>query len=94
LQSSLLIGTDGIWGPLTAASVVAIKDVSTAIGNFTGARARYYRSLKNFPYFGRGWINRTLVIERDSRALLNDSRSVPLVPEPFVWTAKSYEDAT
>jgi lysozyme family protein len=93
LQSSLLIRADGVWGPLTAASVVAIKDVSTAIGNFTGARARYYRALRNFAYFGRGWINRTLVIERDSRSLLTDSRSVSLVPGPFVWTAKAYEDA-
>ena len=57
IQRALNITADGIIGPVT---VKAIQDTNAEefINNFTNAKESFYRSLANFPTFGRGWLNR------------------------------------
>ena len=55
IQQSLNVHPDGVIGPVT---LKAIQDAEEFINNFTAAKEVFYRSLSNFPTFGRGWLNR------------------------------------
>jgi lysozyme family protein len=92
LQAALQIGVDGVWGPVTAAAIGRITNVAATIEAFCGARARYYRRLRNFVYFGRGWIRRALAIQNDSLAMLTSTSGL-MVEREFVRTAKAYPEA-
>jgi len=58
LQSSLGLVSDGIVGPRVRAKI-AESNIADLIKNFSESRREYYKSLKTFPIFGRGWLNRT-----------------------------------
>jgi lysozyme family protein len=91
LQAALQIRVDGVWGPATAAAVTRITNVAATIEAFCGARARYYRRLKNFVYFGRGWIRRALAIQNESLAMLTTTSGI-MVEREYVYTAKAYPE--
>jgi lysozyme family protein len=57
LQSSIGCVPDGVIGPATR-RLISDSNSATLIGKFSEARREYYRSLKNFPIFGKGWLNR------------------------------------
>ena len=57
LQSALGLVPDGIIGPRTR-GVISDSNCATLITKFSEARREYYRSLKNFPIFGKGWVAR------------------------------------
>lgn len=68
LQMICGAAADGHIGPGTIAAVnqaVAIKGMGDICRRFMNARRDYYRSLKNFPIFGRGWLNRCDRIEAE-----------------------------
>lgn len=56
-QQSLGCVADGIIGPKTR-ELIRASDVSKLIAKFSETRREYYRSLKLFPTFGKGWLNR------------------------------------
>jgi lysozyme family protein len=58
LQEAIGVVADGIIGPRTMARINE-SNVVTLIDNFSEARRKFYRGLKLFPVFGRGWLNRT-----------------------------------
>jgi lysozyme family protein len=58
LQDAIGVVADGIIGPRTMAKINE-ANVETLIDKFSEARRAYYRVLKLFPVFGRGWLNRT-----------------------------------
>jgi lysozyme family protein len=58
LQDAIGVVADGIIGPRTMARINE-ANVETLIDKFSEARRAYYRGLKLFPVFGRGWLNRT-----------------------------------
>ena len=58
LQEAIGVVPDGIIGPRTMAKI-AEANVETIIDEFSEARRKFYRGLKLFPVFGRGWIART-----------------------------------
>jgi len=58
LQDAIGVVPDGIIGPRTMAKINE-ANVETLIDKFSEARRAYYRGLKLFPVFGRGWLNRT-----------------------------------
>ena len=35
------------------------SNIADVIKSFSESRREYYKSLKNFPIFGKGWISRT-----------------------------------
>jgi len=58
LQDAIGVVADGIIGPRTMARINE-ANVETLIDSFSEARRQFYRGLKTFPVFGRGWLNRT-----------------------------------
>jgi lysozyme family protein len=58
LQDAIGVVADGIIGPRTMARINE-ANVETLIDKFSEARTDYYKGLKLFPVFGRGWLNRT-----------------------------------
>ena len=57
LQSTIGCVPDGIIGPSTR-SLICVSNSATLITKFSESRRDYYRSLKTFPIFGRGWLSR------------------------------------
>jgi lysozyme family protein len=57
LQQSIGCVPDGIIGPRTR-ELISSSNGATLIAKFSETRREYYRSLKLFPVFGRGWLNR------------------------------------
>ena len=58
LQDSIGVVTDGVIGPKTMAKINE-ANVETLIDKFSEARTAFYKGLKTFPVFGKGWLNRT-----------------------------------
>ena len=67
LQSSLGCLADGVIGPRTR-ELISSSDVSKLIAKFSEARRDYYRALKLFPTFGRGWLAR---VDREEKEALD-----------------------
>jgi lysozyme family protein len=58
LQDSIGLVMDGIIGPITMARINE-ANVETLIDKFSETREDYYKGLKLFPVFGKGWLSRT-----------------------------------
>jgi lysozyme family protein len=58
LQDAIGVVADGVIGPNTMAKINE-ANVETLIDKFSEARTAYYKGLKLFPVFGRGWTART-----------------------------------
>ena len=69
IQRALNITADGVIGPVT---LKAIQDANAEdfINNFTNAKESFYRSLANFPTFGRGWLNRVAESKRIAEEMI------------------------
>jgi lysozyme family protein len=57
LQQSIGCVPDGIIGPRTR-ELISSSNGATLIAKFSETRREYYRSLKLFSVFGKGWLNR------------------------------------
>lgn len=66
-QQSLGLVPDGIIGPRTR-ELISTSNTATLITKFSEARREYYKSLKTFPAFGRGWLAR---VDREESEALN-----------------------
>jgi lysozyme family protein len=66
LQLSIGCVPDGVIGPTTR-GLISNSNSATLIAKFSESRREYYRSLKNFPIFGKGWLSR--VDREESEAL-------------------------
>ena len=62
LQKALSISADGLWGPQTDLAVKGIFNLRHVITFYKTYRESYYRALKGFQYFGKGWISRAEII--------------------------------
>jgi lysozyme family protein len=58
LQEAIGVVADGVIGPRTMARINE-ANVETLIDKFSEARTAFYKGLKTFPVFGRGWLSRT-----------------------------------
>ena len=67
LQSSIGCLPDGVIGPRTR-GLIRDSDITTLVAKFSKARREYYRSLKTFPIFGKGWLTR---VDREESEALN-----------------------
>ena len=67
LQQCVGVSVDGAIGPITITAVKS-KDPEELIEKFSEARELFYRGLKTFDVFGRGWLNR--VNHSNANALL------------------------
>jgi lysozyme family protein len=57
LQSSIGCVPDGVIGPATR-TLIFVSNSANLIAKFSETRREYYRSLKTFPIFGKGWLSR------------------------------------
>ena len=57
LQQSLGCVPDGVIGPRTR-ELISSSNGANLISKFSETRREYYRSLKTFPIFGKGWLSR------------------------------------
>jgi len=57
LQQSIGCVPDGVIGPRTR-ELISASNSANLISKFSETRREYYRSLKTFPIFGRGWLSR------------------------------------
>ena len=67
IQRALKITADGVIGPVT---IKAIQDAEDFINSFSAAKESFYRSLTNFPTFGKGWLNRVAESKKAAEGML------------------------
>jgi len=73
LQQSVGAVVDGRLGPQTLASInnyYAANKISL-IERYSDAKEAYYKSLKTFPLFGKGWLNRIDIVENRAKVMAN-----------------------
>lgn len=68
LQRSVGTAQDGLIGPITLAAVRR-QPPAALVRAYTSTRLHYYRSLKHWPTFGRGWTRRARTAETRALAL-------------------------
>jgi len=73
LQEIVGSAADGVLGPRTLAAV-AEQDVLSLIRQYSEERRRFYKSLKTFPVFGRGWLRRVNEVEAKAKEMQDDVR--------------------
>ena len=69
MQSAVGVTPDGGFGPLTMAAVKAIDPIEL-INKFSQAKEDFYRSLSQFPTFGKGWLNRVADVKVKANSML------------------------
>jgi len=70
-QSSLGCLADGVIGPKTR-ELISTSNVSKLIAKFSDSRRDYYKALKSFPTFGRGWLAR---VDNEEQEALNMAKN-------------------
>ncbi len=63
LQRALGVADDGHIGIITSTAVRNSNPIKL-VSDYSDERRAFYRSLKTFKYFGKGWLNRTSTIEQ------------------------------
>ena len=71
LQQSIGCLSDGIIGSRTR-SLISASNSATLISKFSETRREYYRSLKSFPIFGRGWLARVDKEEQEALQMIKN----------------------
>jgi lysozyme family protein len=71
LQQSIGCVPDGVIGPKTR-DLISSSNGSALIAKFSEARREYYKSLKTFPIFGKGWLAR---VDREEAEALDMTKN-------------------
>ena len=71
LQQSIGCVPDGVIGPRTR-ELISSSNGTTLIAKFSETRREYYKSLKTFPIFGKGWIAR---VDREEAEALDMAKN-------------------
>ena len=71
LQQSIGLVPDGVIGPRTR-GLIFDSNCATLIVKFSEVRREYYRALKTFPIFGKGWLNR---VDNEETEALNMAKN-------------------
>jgi len=78
LQRLVGVAQDGDIGPQTLAAIEAFSKgkgtPSVIIQLFGAEREAYYRSRKQYPIFGRGWVRRTKEVTAEALSMLQSER--------------------
>jgi lysozyme family protein len=71
LQQSIGCVPDGVIGPRTR-ELISASNSANLIAKFSETRREYYRSLKTFPIFGKGWLAR---VDREEQEALDMTKN-------------------
>lgn len=74
LQSALGVSVDGMIGEETIGAAQAHPDRNALIARVCAIRMRFLRSLRTWPYFGRGWTSRVTGVEKLAKAIAAGSK--------------------
>lgn len=69
MQSALGVTPDGGLGPITMKAVLAADPVEL-IEKFSAEKEAFYRSLKTFETYGKGWLNRVAAVKVKANSML------------------------
>ena len=69
LQDAVGVPADGGLGPITMKAVLAADPVEL-IEKFSEGKEAFYRSLKTFETYGKGWLNRVAAVKVKSTSML------------------------
>jgi lysozyme family protein len=67
LQEALGVAADGAFGPITKTAVEA-ADLPSLLARYSTAREAFYRGLKTFATFGKGWLSRLSAVTDKAKA--------------------------
>lgn len=70
IQYALAVGVDGVWGQQTWGAIEK-TDPATLIKNFAQVKRSWYRGLKQFPIYGKGWIRRVDESEKSALGMID-----------------------
>jgi lysozyme family protein len=71
-QSAIGCVPDGVIGPATRGLILG-SNTATLVAKFSEARREYYKSLKTFPVFGKGWLARVDREEKEALQMCKNS---------------------
>jgi lysozyme family protein len=63
LQRALQVKDDGHFGIITMQAVQTCPDIEGLIKAYTARRIDFYKALKTFQWFGRGWTSRAIACQ-------------------------------
>jgi lysozyme family protein len=69
LQRALGVTPDGAIGPATLAAIRSADGI-TLLRAFSAEKEKFYRGLKTFATFGKGWMNRIAHVETDAKTMI------------------------
>lgn len=69
LQEAVGVTADGIIGQGTLQAVQK-TNTRSLLENFSAEKTEFYQSLKTFPTFGKGWLNRVAEVKTISEAMI------------------------
>lgn len=69
MQSALGVSSDGVIGRMTI-KALRDADANELIEKFSDAKETYYKSLKTFETFGKGWMRRVAEVKGHASAML------------------------
>lgn len=89
LQRALGVSVDGMVGMETMQAANSASNVVDLIHRMSEQRRAFYRVLKQFPRYGRGWLARTDRVENAAHAM---APATPVAPTVSVSTASPKAD--
>lgn len=89
LQRALGQPADGMMGMITFNALDQAADVASVVKDMCERRRSFYRALKTFPTFGKGWLARTDRIEKSALAMALNSPGNVVSAHPIVATVPS-----
>jgi len=69
LQEAVGVTADGVLGPKSL-SAIQKANPQEIIAKFSKLKQDFYQSLKTFPVFGKGWLNRVAEVKTISESML------------------------
>lgn len=72
-QKALGVRVDGMFGVATR-EAIATADPATLISTVSDVRRTFYRNLRQYPIYGRGWMNRVNHAEKGAMSLLGEAK--------------------
>lgn len=76
LQRALGIEADGMYGMETKAAIVKFDDTKALVGAMCDRRRAFYKALKQYSIYGKGWMARTDRVEKSALAMVAGSPHV------------------
>lgn len=89
LQKALGVEVDGMYGQVTHAALLNQANIGL-VKRLSDVRRDYYKSLRNFNTYGRGWLNRVAYAESNAISMVSPDTTIPAVT---ISTAKATDPA-